>query len=362
MTDAAYRSPLLHFPGATAANPDDPTAQGLDCRGVAWHYGDPLGEQRALGAGPVWVDRSQRGVIAISGPDAAGFLNNLLSQRLDQTEDGFSAEALDLDAQGHVAHHLFVTRVGDDFYLDLPAEQAESLREYLERMVFWNQVNVQRCEVGVVTVLGNVDLDPDRLGAINAHRTDWLGPPRTDLLVPHDNLEGLAGALGDLGVRPVGLMAFHTERIKALEPEQPVDLDNKTIAHEVPHWIGRHGRRGAVHLDKGCYRGQETVARVENVGRSPRLMALVQLDGSAPSLPTPGTALKAGARTVGRMGSVTQDAHDGPIGLALIKRSALGGGQLTAGETAVLVDADSLPTDEGERAGRVAIEKLHRGR
>ncbi|WP_448854805.1 CAF17-like 4Fe-4S cluster assembly/insertion protein YgfZ [Corynebacterium frankenforstense] len=367
VTDSqTYRSPLLDLPGATPANPDDPAASGIDAAGVAWHYGDPLGEQRAAAHGPVFIDRSQRGVLRVAGEEAAEFLNNLLSQKLDDAAPGFTAEALDMDSQGHVAHHAFITRTADAFYLDLPAAQAESLRSYLERMIFWSKVTVESTELGVVTVLGEPSsIDDVALPGVAVTRTvDWAGPARTDFLVPRGELRRVAAALTGAGVQPAGLMTWTAARVAAMEPEHGADLDGKSIAHEVAHWIGRHGHPGAVHLHKGCYRGQETVSRVENIGRSPRLMVLLQLDGSAPELPVPGTDITAGpgGRRVGRLGTVVHHFEDGPVALGLVKRSALSGGQLQAGEAAAVVDPDSLPVDEGEHAGRAAIDRLREAR
>ena len=155
-------------------------------------------------------------------------------------------------------------------------------------------------------------------------------------------------------------MAYTAARVRAVEPELAVDLDERSIPHEVPSFIGRGDLLGAVHLNKGCYRGQETVARVENLGRSPRLLVMLQLDGSSPELPSPGADVLLGGRTVGRLGTVVHDADYGPIALALVKRSALAdpGVVLDVAGTAATVDPDSLPVDEGEHAGRRAVEKL----
>ena len=155
-------------------------------------------------------------------------------------------------------------------------------------------------------------------------------------------------------------MAYTAERVKALEPEA-IDLDEKSIPHEIPHWIGRGERIGAVHLEKGCYRGQETVARVENLGRSPRLVVLLHLDGSAPTMPSPGAEIQAKGRRVGTLGTVIDDCDYGPIALGIVKRSALDAGQVNIGDVAASIDAESIPVEEGEKAGRAAINKL-RGR
>ena len=120
---------------------------------------------------------------------------------------------------------------------------------------------------------------------------------------------------------------------------------------------------GAVHLDKGCYRGQETVARVHNLGKPPRMLVLVQLDGSG-ERPVTGDPLLAGGRAVGRLGSVVDHVDDGPIGLALVKRALPANTPLvTGGENpvAAVIDADSVPATDGVGAGRLAVERLRSG-
>lgn len=351
----SYSSPLLQRPGASEIQ--DTTL--IDAVGIAWHYGDPLVEQRAVETGSAIVDRSQRRVIKAEGPEAATFLNNLLSQKLDDAPSDFSAGALDLDMQGHVLHHMDLTRVGEAFYLDVPEAQFSSLLEFLTKMVFWSQVALEEAPLAVITVLGSAL--PAPASAVVSRDVAWRGPQRTDYLVPREKLEAAVTELESAGGSLVGLMAYTAERVKALEPELAADLDDKAIAHEVPHWISRGDTPAFVHLNKGCYRGQETVARVENLGRSPRLLVMLYLDGSAPNRPAIGDDVTLGGRRVGRLGTIVDDCDYGPIALALIKRSALTGGTLTIGDVAASVEEDSLPTDEGPKAGRAALEKL-RGR
>ena len=171
----------------------------------------------------------------------------------------------------------------------------------------------------------------------------------------------MAKRLHEHGVAYAGMMAFTAARVRNVEPELGVDLDEKSIPHEAPRLINRGEHVGAVHLNKGCYRGQETVARVENLGRSPRLLVMLQLDGSAPHDPQPGETITSNGRKVGRLGTVVQDADYGPVALGLVKRSALTA-PLDIEGVAASVDPDSLPTDEGEKLGRLAVDKLRRGR
>lgn len=324
--------------------------------GVALHYGDPLGEQRRMSDTPTLIDRSHRKVIAVRGPEARVFTNNLLSQKLDDAPDGFGAFALDLDAQGHILHQAGVIVDAGTVYLDVEPQLAASLTDFLTRMVFWSDVTIEETDLAVVTTSG-VALDaPSRAYELGAFLL-------FDALLPRPSLPSAAAAWeGQLA----GTMAYDAARVRGVWPEMTVDLDAKSIPHEVPGFISRGGQPGAVHLDKGCYRGQETVARVENLGRSPRLLVMLQLDGSSPELPEPGAPVTAPAlrgRTVGRLGTVVHDHEYGPIALALVKRSAIDQEvALDIGGTAAVVDRDSLPTDEGVRAGRAAVENLRRGR
>lgn len=337
----SFPSPVLSRPGAAPLN--EPSL--VDSEGVAWHYGAPLVEQGKL---PAVVDRSHRSVIKVSGPDAATFLNNLLSQKLNELPDGHSTSALDLDSQGRIMHHMDITRVGEDFYLDTTALQAETLTAYLQKMIFWSEVTITDTDLGILTLLGDLPL-PD---CAFAREVSWPGPRRVDVAVPRPLIDAQVTELQSHGAHLMGLMAFTAERVKALEPELAADLDDKSIPHESPYLIDH-----AVHLNKGCYRGQETVSRVHNLGRSPRVLVLLHLDGSAPSLPQPGDPILAGTRTVGRMGTVVHDHELGPIALGLVKRSALEA-PLVSGETALAVDKASLPDDSQERPGRAAINKL----
>jgi len=365
----SYTSPLMQLPGAAVVQ--DETL--IDSKGVAWHYGDPLVEQRAIHLDtPVLVDRSQRRVISVVGPDAPEFLNNLLSQKLDDVDTGYAATALDLDIQGHILHHADIVRVEDGFYLDTTEAEFESFFKFLTMMIFWSKVEVTEADLAVITLLGTLPELPAQVqeAAAFVRKFDaWTQTPRTDIAVPREQLREMANTLIEAGFKPAGLMAYTAERVRNLEPERAADLDDKSIPHEVPHWIGRGHLPGAVHLNKGCYRGQETVARVENLGRSPRLMVLMHVDGSVPEMPEIGAEITSGGRRVGRLGTIIDDFEYGPIAIGVIKRSALpaegksgaAAPELLIGDCAATVDEDSLPTDEGDKLGRSAVDKL-RGR
>lgn len=398
-----YRSVLLNRPDAMAYQEDPPHP---DVTGVAWHYGEPLSEQRAIESTGAIVDRSHRRVLKVSGPEAAAFLHNLLSQKLDDVSAGWSGSALDLDTQGRILHTMDIAvtteteaqaatdtdsaepaetdksagSAGLVFYLDCEASQFDSLRDFLQKMIFWSQVTIEEADLAIITVLGgpeNIELPSQTLYSrtVSTKNSGYAGlgsttstqpttglweTNRTDIAVPREQLEAAVEELENAGLQLIGLMAYTAERVKALEPEA-IDLDEKSIPHEIPHWIGRGERIGAVHLEKGCYRGQETVARVENLGRSPRLVVLLHLDGSAPTMPSPGAEIQAKGRRVGTLGTVIDDCDYGPIALGIVKRSALDAGQVNIGDVAASIDAESIPVEEGEKAGRAAINKL-RGR
>ncbi|MCQ9353134.1 folate-binding protein [Corynebacterium sp. 153RC1] len=349
-----YSSALLSTPQAA------PYMEGEvpEFAGVAWHYGDPLSEQRNFDRGGGIVDRSNRAVLKVAGPDAATFLNNLLSQKLsDESQAG--TWALDLDPQGRVLHYAGVIAHEGAFFLDVSPRGVDSLQSYLEKMVFWSKVEISRTHLALLTLVSAAPLPQMEDFALRREYT-LAGYHCVDVLV--EDLEQAAATLQrDLGVKLTGLMAYTALRVRAVEPEVGLDLDEKSIPHE--SWRLLHN---AVHLNKGCYRGQETVARVENLGRSPRVLALAHLDGSAPELPPIGTEILAGGRGVGRVGTVVHDFELGPIALVLLKRSAVGadtgvgaGADLRAGngDVALMLDRDSLPP-ETEQAGRKAQETL----
>jgi folate-binding protein YgfZ len=353
-------SPLLEQPGAVPAPPESVDAT------VAWHHGDPLAEQRFATRGAVVVDRSNRDVLVVPGEDRLTWLNSLTSQLLTDLADGSATEALVLDANGRVEHHVQLSEVGGRVWLDTEPGRGAELLTYLERMQFWSKVEPAAADIAVVTLLGPSIADvlattglplPDVGHAsgdpVLVRRRRWRQVDGVDLLAPRDRLIELWRALTDAGARPAGTLAFEALRAEALRPRLGVDTDATTIPHEVG-WIGT-----AVHLQKGCYRGQETVARVANVGRPPRRLVLLHLDGSADTLPeTADDVLDPAGGRVGRVGTVAQHHELGPIALALVKRSVPVNARLTAGGVAAAIDPDSVPPDTGEPPGRAAIRAL----
>ncbi|MDT5349772.1 MAG: tRNA-modifying protein YgfZ [Mycobacterium sp.] len=348
--------------------------------GAIWHYGDPLGEQRAADTDAVLVDRSHRAVLTLTGGDRQTWLHSISTQHVSELPDGASTQNLSLDGQGRVEDHWIQTELGGTTYLDTEPWRGEPLLTYLRKMVFWADATPDTADMAVLSLLGPRLADQAVLDALglDALPAEALAVPLSgggfvrrmpgaldgqnelDLLVARDQSTGWKQRLAQAGVRPAGIWAYAAHRVAALRPRLGVDTDERTIPHEVG-WIG-----GAVHLDKGCYRGQETVARVHNLGKPPRMLVLLHLDGSAESVarPSTGDPVLAGGRAVGRLGTVVEHVDLGPVALALVKRGLPADTGLSTGPEAAVaaaIDADSLRPTDGIGAGRLAVERLRGG-
>ncbi len=304
-------SPLLTTHGAVSAETPDSD--------VAAHYGDPSHEGRAIERSAAWVDRSNRGVVRVAGPDRLGWLNDLTSQHLRDLPPGTATETLVLDANGRIKHHLSVVDDGTALWAHVEPGTAADLAAFLESMRFMLRVEVAdlSAERAVVTVAG-----PERATVLDAVRDALpaetvLRPAvdETDLFLPAEALAAVTEALTAAGARPAGLWAYEARRIALHRPRLGLDTDHRAIAHEMG-WIG-----SAVHLEKGCYPGQETVARVHNLGRPPRRLVMLHLDGTAERLPERGAAIELDGRSVGIVGSSARHFELGPIALGLVKRT-----------------------------------------
>ncbi len=311
------KSPLLSLPGAVPA-------EGAD-EGVAAHYGDLFREQRALADGSGFVDLSHRGVVTVTGDDRLPWLHLLLTQYVDGLRPGHATEALVLSSHGHVEHALYLVDDGETTWMHTePGKQGEFLA-YLESMKFFYRVEAaDRTDAYAVVHLPAGSITEAPAGSVvreTAHGRD--------LFLPREELESFAEAHGPA----IGVLAHEALRVETHRPRLGMETDHRTIPHEVG-WIG-----SAVHLEKGCYRGQETVARVHNLGKPPRRLVFLHLDGSDVRIPQHGDAVRLAADGLeGRqLGFVTTSArhHElGPIALALIKRNVAPDAQLIAGDDA----------------------------
>ena len=316
---AVPRSVLLGHAGAVEG--DGPDAA------VAAHYGDPLREQRLLSEGLAVVDLSHRGVVTVSGPDRLSWLHSITSQQLTGLGPRQSREALVLTPKGHVEHNLHLVDDGETTWITTEPGRSAALVGWLDSMRF-----MLRVEVADVTSEWAVLGEPSGLESQPGERLAWRDP-WPDLVgdtAAYGPVEGhpalgrawrevlverpaLAEAVADRDL--AGTWASEALRVTAWRPRLGFETDHRTIAHEVD-WL-----RTAVHLHKGCYRGQETVARVHNLGRPPRRLVFLHLDGSGHTLPERGAPVMAGDRQVGQLTSVARHFEDGPVGLALVKRN-----------------------------------------
>lgn len=371
-------SPLLSISGAVAPPPGvDGQAPDSPDAAVAWHYGDPFGEQRAAAERVAVIDRSHRFVLSITGAERLSWLHTITSQHVADLRDGQSAESLDLDLNGRVLHHFVLTELDGTVWIDTEADRGPALLAFLQKMVFWADAQPREAtDHAVLSLLGpraatltgalGIAELPETYTAVPVpgggflRRMPWPVADSFDLVIPRDQLADWWTKLTAAGAEPAGTWTFEALRVAAVRPRVGLDTDDRTIPHEA-RWIGGVPELGAVHLDKGCYRGQETVARVHNLGKPPRHLVLLHLDGSADERPVTGTDVTAGGRSVGRLGTVIDHYELGPIALALIKRTIPADTALTAGTSAAAIDPDSVPTDDTPQAGRVAVDRL-RGR
>ena len=272
--------------------------EGLD-KGAIWHFGEVAKEQRALAEGKAWADLSHRAVIEISGADRLAWLHSLTTQHLEKLQPGEWKEALILDPQGHVEQQLFLVDDGSSTFIHLDQDKKGSLISYLERMKFMLQVEVKDVS--------------DQYAIFRAPgKSDDLGGPYA--LVPRAEIEATAKAFNSSNLQ-VGVWALEAERIASGRARIGLDTDHKSIPNE----LGVLNK--SVHMNKGCYRGQETVAKVFNLGHPPRRLVLLHLDGSSVDLPKHGSPVTYEGKEIGFIGSVARHHELGPIALAVIKRT-----------------------------------------
>jgi tRNA-modifying protein YgfZ len=311
---------------------------------VPAHFGDPLREQRTLESSAGVIDRSDRDVLIVPGEDRLSWLHTICSQHVADLADGDSTEALVLSPHGHVEQHWQVTELDGTVWLDVEPGSGAEVLAYLEKMRFLKRVEpadvsaswavVSVAGPSTVDVLREVGLaDPSaRAVALSDGGFVRRMPWGADLVVPRASVPGVVDLLRQGGAAPVGLMAFEALRVADRRPRLGFETDHRTIPHEVG-WIGP-----AVHLDKGCYRGQETVARVQNLGRPPRRLVLLHLSGESDVLPPAGTPIELDGRAVGFLGTAVHHYELGPIALAVIKRSLPEDAALTVAGAPVAID------------------------
>ncbi|GAA3657566.1 YgfZ/GcvT domain-containing protein [Microbacterium marinilacus] len=349
------------------------------------HFGDPVREQRRLAVGGAVVPRDDRAVIEVAGPDRLTWLDSITSQAVSTLAAGESTELLVLDPQGRVEHAAGVVDDGASTWLLVDAGDAAGLAKWLTMMRFRSRVEVAvRDDLAVLAFFQGAEAQERVIAAVagpNGVPLVWIDPwrqvtaggwqysaapdhPGADYAWAEAVVERAAlGGLDD--VEPAGLLAAEALRIAAWRPRWSREVDERAIPHEYD-WL-----RTAVHLNKGCYRGQETVAKVHNLGHPPRRLAMLHLDGSDSVLPEPGSAVRmSGAddasAEVGRISSSALHHELGPIALAVLARRVPGDAALEievdgtriAAAQEVIVPADAGATAEVPRLTRLSRRPL----
>ncbi|MBU6314675.1 MAG: folate-binding protein [Actinomycetales bacterium] len=268
-------------------------------KGAIWHFGEPVKEQRALEAGTAWADLSHLSVIAVSGEDRLKWLHDLTTQYLTDLEAGIWKPAMILDPQGHIEYQFNLVDDGATTFLVLDASYAQALVAYLTKMKFMLKVDVRdvTSEFAVLRAPGAA--------------TDIGGP---FALVPRGEVAQMTQGFNAVATQ-VGTWALDAERVAAGRPRIGFETDHKTIPNEIGVL------NGAVHMNKGCYRGQESVAKIFNLGNPPRRLVLLHLDGSDVGFPATGTRIDNDGVVVGFIGTVARHHELGTIALAIVKRN-----------------------------------------
>jgi len=278
-------------------------------KGAIWHFGEPNKEQKELVSGNGWADLSHRAVISISGKDRLTWLHALTTQHLEKLTPGNWQEGLILDAQGHIVDQLFLVDDGSTTWIHTEAQRVEPLIEYLEKMKFMLDVDVkdQSNNYAVLRAAG---------------AADNIGGPYA--LVPREELSDTVDAFNKAHTQ-VGIWALEALRVAQGRARLLFEVDHKSIPNELGFL------HKAVHMQKGCYRGQETVAKVFNLGQPPRKLVLLHLDGSMVELPEHGTKITLDGKEIGYIGTVARHFELGPIALGVIKLSTPQQAQLLVG-------------------------------
>ncbi len=357
--------------------------------GLVAHYGNPVAEQRALVAGDAIVELPDRAVLTVSGEDRLTWLDSLTSQQLTGLRPGGSAETLLLDANGRIEHAVRLVDDGTTCWLLVDATQAAGLFDWLTRMRFRLRVDVvdrtaDFATFGYLMDAGAAHALSPLVAASNGVPVLWSDPwselqnggwtystttehpgagwKYRECLIERSRTPEVVALVREGGVskvRAAGMLALEALRIEAWRPRLVTEVDERTVPHELD-WL-----RSAVHLTKGCYRGQETVAKVHNIGHPPRRIVFLHLDGSESQLPSPGDEVVSGEgedrKVVGRITSSARHHELGPIALAVVRRRTDPSATLTVETGGTLVAAAQeiiVSPDAGAAAGVPRLPRL----
>jgi folate-binding protein YgfZ len=347
---------------------------------VAIADANPFVQQRDLHTGKSYVLRPDRGVIRLTGADRLTWLDGLVSQQVRALAPGESVETLILTPQGRVQHQVSVVDDGLCCYVILDTAAIAELAEWLDAMIFSGDVSVRaQPDLSVWGVFGGaannvlasaiseasgtsaVIVWHDPWTALVLGGVQYAAEPHPgnswdyrEYLVPKTATERVASALNDAGCTLSDLGAWDALRIAAWRPKREAEGDDALLPHEVD-WM-----RSAVHMSKGCYRGQETVAKVHNLGAPPRRLVLLHLDGMSDTRPERGNPVQLDGDTVGHITSAARHGEDGPIALALVKRATSEAATLDVLTDDAVARATQVVVVPSSAGHAVTVEKLPR--
>ena len=272
---------------------------------------------------PVVFDRSPRGLVVVSGPDATSFLQAIVSQDLDPVDDGETVASLLLHPQGKLDVAFRATRRGDGrdsgdiWWLDTDAEYGAHLAEALSRYKIRVKVEIldRTAETGLASVVGEFvwSLSPPMAGESDQTQllsTDWGGTEGVDVLGP---AEAVRSWIDGSGLRRGSAEELEALRIEAGIPKLGVDVDDATIPQEA------HLEVDAVSFTKGCFIGQELVCRIDSRGHVKRFLRSLSLPGS--TVPPRGAEVARDDKVVGSVTSATAvPGEDRVVALAMVRR------------------------------------------
>jgi len=285
------------------------------------------------------VDRSERGKLALTGSDAKTFLNGQVTNDVEALEPGAGVYAALLTNKGKMLGDLRVIDTAAELWIDTERVALQTLFDTIRRGTVGWQVELHKrtLQQALLSLVGPraAEAVGGPVGPEHANRVAELGGAQTLLIATDAGVdvvcatEDAAAVRAALGVPEVPEAAAEVVRVEAGRPRYGIDLDDATIPEEA----GLNAR--AVSFTKGCYVGQETVARLHYRGKPNRHLRGLRLSAPVAS----GTPLVLGEREVGRLASSVVSPRHGPIGLALVRREAAPGDELIAGDaTATVVE------------------------
>jgi len=314
---------------------------------------DRLGvEYKTLTEGCGLIDRSERGKLALSGPEAKGFLAGQVTNDIEALDAGSGCYAAFLTHKGKMLGDLRVLDVGDELLLDTERVALQALFDMIRRFKIGYELQLHKrtVEHGLLSLIGpdaahvgaaeeladvehaNAPVEIEGIVTIAA-RTDT----GVDLICDAADTDELAQTLGERGAMSISEQAAEIVRVERGRPRYGVDLDSSVIPQEA----GLNER--AVSFTKGCYVGQETVARLHYKGKPNRHPRGLRLSKPVPA----GAELRLGERAVGRLSSTAVSPTYGPIGLGLVRREAEPGTSVSVGEHGASAEIAELPFTEG---------------